>query len=78
MGFLPRRTYMTSIRPGMQLSVLIPPAAETSFAARAQRISAHSLRARIRSARVRLFSQAVIAKGRVLRAKLASRGSGIA
>lgn len=58
---------MNSTRPKPQYSVFISAEEENSFASRAHRIVAHSLRARARAARVRLYSMAIIAKGRVLR-----------
>lgn len=51
----------------MNFSVLSSGDAERSFATRAQRLAAQSIRLRTQAASVRLFSQAVIAKGRVLR-----------
>jgi hypothetical protein len=54
---------------GMQFSVLLDPDAESSFISKSRRIQAHSERARVRAFKVRLFSLAVIAKGRVIRAR---------
>jgi hypothetical protein len=56
-------------RAGLQFSVLLEPDEEDSFIAKSRRIQAHCQRARVRALKVRLFSMAVIAEGRVLRAR---------
>jgi hypothetical protein len=53
----------------MQFSVLLAADEEASFVSRSRRIHAHCERARLRALKARLFSLAVIAKGRVIRAR---------
>ena len=66
---------MHSFQSGLQFVIFAPASQLDSRSERRGRTLARALRARTRSARIRLYSQAVVAKGRVLRAQLQQQGT---